>query len=58
VTARLTVPNGYTLTQDAAVAIAARLLEGPAPAGYTTPARLMGRDFVTRLPGVSQIRLA
>jgi short subunit dehydrogenase-like uncharacterized protein len=57
VTARLRVPNGYTLTRDAAVAIAERLLGGPVPAGFTTPARLMGRDFVARLPGASQIRL-
>jgi short subunit dehydrogenase-like uncharacterized protein len=51
------VPNGYTLTRDAAVAIAERLLAGGAPAGFTTPARLMGSDFLTRLPGVSQVRL-
>ena len=57
VTGRLRVPNGYTLTRDAVVAIAERLLDGPVPAGFTTPARLMGRDFVTRLPGASQIRL-
>jgi short subunit dehydrogenase-like uncharacterized protein len=57
VTARLRVPNGYTLTRDAAVAVAERLLAGGAPAGFTTPARLMGRDFVTRLPGVSQFSL-
>jgi len=57
VTARIRVPNGYTLTRDAAVAIAERLLAGGAPAGFTTPARLMGSDFVTRLPGVSQVSL-
>ena len=57
VTARIRVPNGYTLTRDAAVAVAARLLAGGAPAGFTTPARLMGQDFVTRLPGVSQVLL-
>ncbi len=56
-TARVRVPNGYTLTRDAAVAIAERLLAGGAPAGFTTPARLMGSDFVTRLPGVSQVSL-
>ncbi len=56
-TARIRVPNGYTLTRDASVAIAERLLAGGAPAGFTTPARLMGQDFVTRLPGVSQVRL-
>lgn len=56
-TARVRVPNGYTLTRDASVAIAERLLAGGAPAGFTTPARLMGSDFVTRLPGVSQVSL-
>ncbi len=57
VTARLRVPNGYTLTRDAAVAVAERLLAGGAAPGFTTPARLMGPDFVTRLPGVSEVRL-
>jgi short subunit dehydrogenase-like uncharacterized protein len=57
VSARVRVPNGYSVTRDAAVAIAGRLIGGTAPAGFTTPARLMGSDFVTRLPGASQIRL-
>lgn len=57
VTARVRVPNGYTLTRDAAVAVAERLLAGGASAGFTTPARLMGSGFVARLPGVSQVRL-
>ncbi len=54
-TARLRVPNGYTVTTDAAVAIARRLLDGNVVSGFTTPARLMGADFVTRLPGATQI---
>lgn len=54
-TARVRVPNGYTVTTDAAVAIARRLLESAASPGFTTPARLMGADFVTRLPGATQI---
>jgi short subunit dehydrogenase-like uncharacterized protein len=57
VTARVRVPNGYTLTRDAAVAVAERLLAGGAPAGFTTPARLMGSDFLSSLPGVSRVRL-
>jgi short subunit dehydrogenase-like uncharacterized protein len=57
VTARLRVPNGYTVTTDAAVAIARRLLEANVEAGFTTPARLMGADFVTRLPGATQITI-
>jgi short subunit dehydrogenase-like uncharacterized protein len=56
-TVRARVPNGYSLTRDAAVAIAERLLAGGAPVGFTTPARLMGSDFLARLPGVSQVRL-
>ena len=55
VTARVRVPNGYTLTTDSAVAIAARLMEREAAPGFNTPARLMGADFVTRLPGATQI---
>jgi short subunit dehydrogenase-like uncharacterized protein len=57
VTARLRVPNGYTVTTDSAVAIARRLLEGKVAPGFTTPARLMGAAFVTRLPGASQITI-
>jgi short subunit dehydrogenase-like uncharacterized protein len=54
-TARVRVPNGYTVTTDAAIAIARRLLDGAVTPGFTTPARLMGADFVTRLPGATQI---
>jgi short subunit dehydrogenase-like uncharacterized protein len=45
------------VTTDAAVAIARRLLEANVEAGFTTPARLMGADFVTRLPGATQITI-
>ncbi len=55
ITARIRVPNGYTLTTDASIAIARRLLAGSVPPGFTTPARLMGADFVTSLPGASKI---
>jgi len=55
VTARVCVPNGYTVTTDASIAIARRLLEGAATPGFTTPAQLMGADFVTRLPGATKI---
>lgn len=54
-TARVRVPNGYTVTIDASIAIVRRLLAGGASPGFTTPARLMGADFVTSLPGASQI---
>ena len=54
-TARVRVPNGYTVTTDASIAIARRLLAGSVSPGFTTPARLMGADFVTSLPGASKI---
>lgn len=54
-TARIRVPNGYTVTTDASIAIARRLLAGGVSPGFTTPARLMGADFVTSLPGASKI---
>jgi short subunit dehydrogenase-like uncharacterized protein len=54
-TARVRVPNGYTVTIDASIAIARRLLSGGVSPGFTTPARLMGADFVTSLPGASKI---
>lgn len=54
-TARVLVPNGYTVTTDASIAIARRLLAGGAPPGYTTPALMMGADFITSLPGASKI---
>ncbi len=54
-TARVRVPNGYTVTTDASIAIARRLLAGGVTPGFTTPARLMGADFVTTLPGVTKI---
>lgn len=54
-TARVRVPNGYTVTIDASLAIARRLLTDRVPPGFTTPARLMGADFVTSLPGASKI---
>jgi short subunit dehydrogenase-like uncharacterized protein len=53
VAARVRVPNGYTVTKDAAVAIARRLFDSAVTPGFTTPARLMGADFVTRLPGAT-----
>ena len=55
ITARVRVPNGYTVTTDASIAIARRLLAGGVSPGFTTPARLMGADFVASLPGASKI---
>lgn len=50
-TARVVVANGYTVTVHASLGVVERLLQQPADAGATTPARLMGRTFVETLPG-------
>jgi short subunit dehydrogenase-like uncharacterized protein len=50
--ARLTAPDGYTLTARAAVAAARRMLDGGVGTGFRTPAMAFGADFVTSLPGV------
>lgn len=49
----LRTPNGYDITVTASLGIVQRLLSGPAPeAGFHTPSRLMGADYVLSLPGV------
>jgi short subunit dehydrogenase-like uncharacterized protein len=53
-TSRLRGPEGYTLTALASVAIARRVLAGQAPAGFQTPSRAFGADFVLELPGVAR----
>lgn len=50
--ARLTTPDGYTLTALTALAIAERVLAGDAPAGFQTPSRAYGADFVLGIEGV------
>lgn len=48
--AMLETPNGYTLTHQAAVEIALRVLRGDAPTGFHTPSSAFGADFVLELP--------
>lgn len=56
VCAVLKTPNGYTLTVSAALGIVARLMAAQRPiGGFYTPSRLMGADYVLRLPGVKRI---
>jgi short subunit dehydrogenase-like uncharacterized protein len=57
--ARIKVANGYTVTVAAALAIARHLVRGePVPVGFTTPAQLMGWEFVVTLPGSTPIALS
>jgi short subunit dehydrogenase-like uncharacterized protein len=52
--ARLDTPEGYTLTAMTAVEIARRALRGEGEAGFQTPARVYGADFILGFPGVSR----
>jgi short subunit dehydrogenase-like uncharacterized protein len=54
---RLTTPNGYRLTVDAAILALQYVLEQRPRGGYYTPSRLMGARAIERLPGVGAIRL-
>jgi short subunit dehydrogenase-like uncharacterized protein len=56
-TARVQTANGYTLTVPGALAVTTHLLNHTAPAGFTTPARLMGPGLLASLPGGGEIVL-
>jgi short subunit dehydrogenase-like uncharacterized protein len=47
----LSTAEPYAFTVEAALGAVRRVLEGSVPAGFTTPARLMGSSFVLDLPG-------
>ncbi len=52
----LVTPNGYTLTVLSSLGIVAKLLGAQRPiGGFYTPSRLMGADYVLRLPGVKRL---
>jgi short subunit dehydrogenase-like uncharacterized protein len=52
VVSRMEAPEGYELTRLTAVALAERVLAGELKAGFQTPARAFGADFVLGFPGV------
>lgn len=52
VTARLRLPDGYTLTMLATIDAAERILRGEAKPGFHAPAAAFGSDAITRLEGV------
>ena len=52
VAARIEAPEGYTLTADAALHIAGKVLAGEASPGFHTPGGLFGPDLVCELEGV------
>jgi short subunit dehydrogenase-like uncharacterized protein len=54
VASRLRGPEGYTLTADAAVRIAEKVLAGQASPGFQTPSRAYGPDLALELDGVTR----
>jgi short subunit dehydrogenase-like uncharacterized protein len=54
VVSRLQGPGGYDFTVQTALAIWRRVAGGEAPAGFQTPSRAYGADFVLGTPGVTR----
>ncbi len=55
VTARLSGPEGYTLTMYSSLIILQKVLQGNFSAGYQTPASAYGENLVMEVPGVTTI---
>lgn len=51
---RMRTPEGYTLTAVSSVEIVRKVLAGHAPAGFQTPSRAYGPDWVLDLEGVTR----
>jgi short subunit dehydrogenase-like uncharacterized protein len=56
-TARIKTANGYNLTMTGSLAVVDHLMQNPVQGGAYTPARLVGPELVTRLPGSGPLRL-
>ena len=56
--AKLTTPDAYDFTADAALEIMSRIVALPAPLGLVTPSQAFGADFVLGLPGCSRTDLS
>ena len=52
--ARLTGPEGYTVTLHSTLIIVQRVLRGFSAPGYQTPAKVYGEDLVLEVPGVKR----
>lgn len=53
-TARLSGPEGYTLTVQSTLLITKKILDGNFSTGYQTPAKVYGEDLVLEIPGVTR----
>ena len=55
--ARIKTANGYSLTVTGSLAVAEHLFANGVPGGAYTPAKLIGPDLVTRLPGSGALQV-
>ncbi len=56
--ARLTAPSGYALTALTAVRAAMRVLGGATAAGFVTPSKAFGPEFILEIPGTTREDIA
>ena len=56
-TVRIKTANGYKLTVDGALVIAAWLMNNQQSGGSYTPAMLLGADLVEKLPGSGKFKV-
>jgi short subunit dehydrogenase-like uncharacterized protein len=54
VTSRLQTPEGYALTVQASLAVVEKVLRGAVQAGFMTPSKAFGPDFILEIPGTSR----
>lgn len=54
VEARLTTPNGYTLTALTSIHIAHKIMDGDFKTGYQTPSTAYGEDLILEIEGCSR----
>ena len=52
--ARLTLPDGYTITPPIVINALQELAKGQVRTGFSTPAQVFGADFILGCPGVSR----
>jgi short subunit dehydrogenase-like uncharacterized protein len=57
VRARLTAPEGYTLTARTSLNAALRAAEGEASPGFQTPSLAFGPDYIQNFEGVTREEL-
>jgi len=52
--ARIIGPDGYTITAEASLIIAKKILEGNFKPGYQTPAGCYGADLIMEVKGITR----